>query len=85
MFSKMIFRATRGKVLSYFSDNTFTLRDVNNKDRDRLVYVLVFQQGDFLADRVSKICSSFTGKIYNLPEDGHASPNAYNQAIAEVK
>jgi hypothetical protein len=41
-FQKLIFRVTRGKVLTYFSQSSFTVRDSNNEAKQKIVYVLVF-------------------------------------------
>jgi len=38
-----------------------------------------------LKETVLRVCKSFTGKTYDLPEDGHASATTYNQVTAEVK
>lgn len=47
-FERLIYRCTKGKVLAYFSKETFKLIDENKYGRDRLVYVIVFEKGNFL-------------------------------------
>lgn len=51
-------------MLTFFDADEFTLKDYEGVDRHRTVYVLVFQQGSYLRDRVMRICESFLGKIF---------------------
>lgn len=82
---KMIFRASRGKVLTYFDPDSFTLEDAEGNQIERKVYVLVFQAGDFLKERVHRICESFMAKTFQLPEDGHGGPQSFKNIIKEIK
>lgn len=69
-FKKMIFRATRGKVLSYFRDmDAAGLKDyAGNADRKlRTVYVLVFQEIPQIRQKLTKICDSFMGRNVEIP------------------
>ena len=43
IFQKMIFRASRGKVLCYFANTPIKLRQADDTVVERTVYVLVFQ------------------------------------------
>ena len=67
-FEKLIFRTSRGKVLCYFDPLNFKIKDVDGNEKIRVVYVLVFQEGDYLKDKVTKICDSFQAKAFILPE-----------------
>lgn len=49
------------------------------------MYVLVFEKGSYLRDTVNRICSHYSGKIYNLPEDDQAGAQSYANLIKEVK
>ncbi len=63
-FKKMVFRATRGKALTYFRDfNEAGLPDYAGKldDIARTVYVIIFQDGSHARSRLQKICDSFNG------------------------
>lgn len=42
-FERICYRASRGKVLCYFSDKIFTIKDFDGVEKTRVVYVLVFQ------------------------------------------
>lgn len=51
---KILFRASKGKVLVYFADQP--LKPLNS-DKPRLVYLIVFEKrGDYLMDYVHRIC-----------------------------
>lgn len=69
----------------YFSNESFKLIHADQVAHDRVVYVLVFEKGSYLKDAVNKVCSHFSGKIYQLPEDDQAGPQAYATLIKEVK
>lgn len=76
-FKRLLFRASRGKVLSYFEDIEENLKDFQGRSLQKCVYVLVFEEGTHLKEKVAKICDSFQGKRYHLPEDGQADKRAF--------
>lgn len=60
----MVFRATRGKALTYFRDfDSAGLPDYAGRLDDvvRTVYVVIFQEGSHVRDKLQKICESFNG------------------------
>ena len=48
--------------------------DFDGNEKERTVYVLVFQQGDYIKEKIQRVCESFMGKIFALPNDGQGSP-----------
>jgi V-type H+-transporting ATPase subunit a len=69
-FKKMVFRATRGKALTYFRDlDTQGLADYSGQldKKLRTVYVIVFQEGPHFRSRLTKICDSFMGRSVEIP------------------
>ncbi len=69
-FKKMVFRATRGKALTYFRDlDQSGLTDYTGAldNKLRTVYVIVFQEGQHLRSRLQKICDSFMGRSVEIP------------------
>lgn len=58
--TRLLFRTTRGKALTYFHD--FVQGDVN-----KAVYMVVYQDGAMIRDRVQKICDSFMGQRFEVP------------------
>lgn len=58
-FEKLIYRASRGKVLCYFDEQGFTVKDFEGHEKHRVVYVLVFQSGAHLRERVHRVCETF--------------------------
>lgn len=70
-FKKMVYRASRGKALTYFRDlDTKGLADYTGAldGKARTVYVIVFQDGNHLRNKLSKICDSFMGRIVEIPQ-----------------
>ncbi len=66
-FKKLMFRATRGKALTTFRDFE-EVEDQNHKKGVRkTVYIVVFQEGQQLRDRILRICDSFMGQRFDLP------------------
>lgn len=62
-FKKMIFRATRGKAFSYFFNLRIEPGDRmvgNDDDLNKLIYIIAFEEGGFLKDRIQKICAACT-------------------------
>lgn len=58
---RMLFRITRGKALTHFSEPF-----VQDKQQ-KVVYMVVFQDGQMIRDRVTKICDSFMGSRFEIP------------------
>lgn len=70
-FKKIIFRATRGKALTYLADlEASDYSDYPGKGgerRLRTVYVIIFSDGPHIRDRLQKICDSFMGNSFEIP------------------
>lgn len=65
---KLIFRATKGKAYIY----TEPFQDTDDRGNVTLktVYIITFYDGAHTRDKIYRICDSFTGQRYNLPELG---------------
>jgi vacuolar-type H+-ATPase subunit I/STV1 len=61
---RMLFRITRGKALTHFSD------DFEQDKVQKVVYMVVYQDGAVIRDRVQKICDSFMGSRFEIPNLG---------------
>lgn len=84
-FEKLIFRASRGKVLSYFDQNSFTIRDYDGNEKTKTAYVLIFQEGRWLREKITRVCQSFQGKIFQLPEEGQGGSLPFKKTMHELK
>jgi hypothetical protein len=69
-FKRLLFRASRGnklislnfflgKILSYFEEMETLLKDFQGREISKVVYVLVFEEGNHFKEKVQKICDSF--------------------------
>lgn len=56
----MIFRATRGKALTF-------CQDFNQNGVMKCSYMVVFQDMSGTSERVQKICDSFMGQRFDVP------------------
>jgi hypothetical protein len=90
-FKKVLFRASRGKVLCKVCDESpvdYTRVDPSllaSKARDEYVYVLVFQDVHVLRSKIKKICEIYSnGQTYRLPRDGQGSFAEYRDEILQV-
>ena len=66
-FKKLIFRATRGKAYTQFAEYIVPREDRMRSVYDyesKLVYIVMFEEGGHLRDRVQKICASFGESVY---------------------
>lgn len=82
---KMVYRATRGKALTYFEDLVNAdLRDYTGASNLslRTVYVIVFQDGQTVREKLIKICESFQGKMFEIPRGGNLEE--INRKIADL-
>lgn len=66
---KLLFRATRGKALTFFKDFEVNAGDIA-KHKTKTVYIVVFQEGRQLREKIVRICDSFMGQRFDLPSMG---------------
>jgi hypothetical protein len=66
---KLLFRATRGKALTFFKDFEVESGDTA-KLKNKTVYIVVFQEGRQLREKIVRICDSFMGQRFDLPSMG---------------
>lgn len=69
-FKKLIFRATRGNALTYFEDFNNQIRDYYGNGTQKSVYVVIFQEGSSVREKIVKICDSFLGERFDIPPGG---------------
>lgn len=69
-FSRLIFRATRGNAMVCFRPFTKPVVDYLGRSYMKSVYIIIFQEGEFLRDRICKLCDSFMGNRYEIPSSG---------------
>ena len=69
-FEKIIFRTSRGKVLVRFHEQDFTIKDFEGQISTKTAYVLIYQEGAYMQDKIVRVCESFFGKMFALPENG---------------
>ena len=76
---------SRGKVLARFHERSFELKDFDGQIRTRTAFVLVYQDGAHIRERITKVCTSFQAKIFELPEGGQRGPAPFKHVLKEVK
>jgi V-type H+-transporting ATPase subunit a len=69
-FKKLIFRATRGNALTYFESFNQPVKDYYGHGIQKSVYVVIFQEGGSVRDKIVKICDSFLGERFDIPPGG---------------
>jgi V-type H+-transporting ATPase subunit a len=79
---RLIFRSTKGKSYMYiqeYEDKTAV--------KKRSVYIIVFWDGEHIRDRIQKICDSFSGQRYELPDLREIAPQIekVQKSIADAK
>lgn len=78
--SRMLFRITKGKALTQFSEEF----DSNEGVR-KVVYLIVYEGGRILQDRISKICDSFMGSRFQIASLGDGLFNELANVHQQVK
>ena len=63
----MVFRVSRGNALTHFKDLEHTFTDQNGSEQHKSVYIIIFQEGEIMRDRLTKLCDGFDGKRFDLP------------------
>jgi hypothetical protein len=61
------------------------LKDFSGKDLHKVVFLLAFEEGSHLRDKIGKICDSFMATRFQLPRDGHGDINAFKRKIKSVE
>ena len=69
-FQKLIFRATRGNALTYFVPFKQDIEDYHGLKVAKSVYLVLFQNGTILGNKVARVCDSFVGHRFELPQGG---------------
>jgi len=72
-FKRFIVRATRCQVFVHSFELHLHREDQiigDNYDERKSIFVLAFQDGSVLEDKIRRICNSFPGEIYEVKLDG---------------
>ena len=72
-------------MLQYYEDVDTVLKDFSGRVMKKVVYVLVFEEGSHFREKVAKICDSFMGKRFHLPDDGHVDKKAFRRKIEAIE
>ena len=69
---KLLFRATRGKALTYFKEFEIPPQRIKGEwvYLRKAVYIVVFQDGRQIREKITRICDSFMGQRFELPQLG---------------
>jgi hypothetical protein len=71
---KMIFRAFRGKCLIFDEDLVLDRRDtlktdVEPENNRKVVYIIMFESGEFLKRKANILLHSFNGQVFDIKQD----------------
>ena len=53
------------------------MKDYFGHDVAKTLYVLIFQDGNHFKEKIQRICDSFMGKRYQLPDGGHGDVHSF--------
>lgn len=85
-FKKLIFRATRGNALCYFDDFKAPIKDYYGNVTQKSVYVVIFQEGGSMREKIIRICDSFLGERFDIPSGGvNAKIQEINNKINDTR
>lgn len=63
----MIFRVSWGNALTHFTPLDFNIHHYEGAPEEKSVYVITFQEGEQIRDRMTRVCDSFLGQRFELP------------------
>ena len=66
-FNRMIFRATRGTALVHFQHLDHIFEDYYGNKSIKQVYVVIFQEGATMRNKIQRISDSFMGNRFDIP------------------
>ena len=90
----LIFRATRGKAIWITEDIETEILKKEGIKRSKTIYLILFQAGDFIYNKIRTICESFLSEIFDLPSDNeyqselnkvNSQINEWNEVIHKTK
>jgi vacuolar-type H+-ATPase subunit I/STV1 len=70
-FTKFVFRSTRGKAFVQFFEMQVPKEDRMvglNDHREKVTYIIMFEEGRFMKDRIQRLCSSFMEPLFTINE-----------------
>lgn len=69
-FKRLVFRSTRGKAYVHFFDLVVNEADKEHLGSfDHLVYIVVFEEGPHMRDKIKKICNSVSDNMFEIHRD----------------
>ena len=75
-----------GNALSYFQELKNPIEDYFGRKHDKTVYVVVFQEGGVLREKITRICDSFMGERFEFPHGSFlAKIHEIEKKISETK
>ena len=64
---KMLFRATKGNALTYMREFSFPIVEYNGRKSWKAMYVILFQEGEYMRKKITSICESFIDHRFEVP------------------
>ncbi len=63
-FKRLLFRRTRGNVVTVLHHLEKPIETFDKKTVDKTLYVVIFRESDVLRNSVMKVCESFSNEMY---------------------
>lgn len=65
-FKRLLFRRTRGNVLTVTHDMESSLESFDKKKVDKSLYVVIFRDSENIREAITKVCESFSNDMYSI-------------------
>ncbi len=62
-FKRMLFRRTRGNVVTVLQDVEKVIETFDKKAEDKSLYVVIFRESDILRAGVTRVCEAFSSEM----------------------
>lgn len=76
---RFIFRSTRGKAMFFTEDVSPELLKEEGIDKPKTMYIVMYERGETMDEKIKRICDSFMGDTYDL-----STSEDYTHKIKEV-
>jgi V-type H+-transporting ATPase subunit a len=63
-FKRLLFRRTRGNVVTVLHDLEVPIETFDKKKVDKTLYVVIFRESDVLRQGVTRVCEAFSADMY---------------------
>lgn len=82
---RLIFRTTKGKSFVHTQIYNHVPELAGHLQKERVIYIIMFWDQGTIRERIRKICDSFAGERFDIPQNAADIQQKRNQVSQSVK